>query len=48
MHAQDDSLEVVELAALLHDIKDWKYSKDAGEGAEAVEVCVCVCVYVCV
>mmetsp|Transcript_6328 Transcript_6328/g.16285 ORF Transcript_6328/g.16285 Transcript_6328/m.16285 type:complete len:227 (-) Transcript_6328:193-873(-) len=32
-----ESLEVVELAALLHDIKDWKYSKDAGAGSEAVK-----------
>ena len=31
-----ESLEVVELAALLHDVRDWKYSGDADAGADAV------------
>ena len=30
------SLEVVELAALLHDVRDWKYSGDVDAGADAV------------
>ena len=30
------SLEVVELAALLHDVRDWKYSGDVDAGAAAV------------
>jgi len=30
-------LEVVELAALLHDIKDWKYSNSETAGVEAAE-----------
>ena len=30
------SLEIVELAALLHDVRDWKYSGDADAGARAV------------
>lgn len=29
--------EIVELAALLHDVRDWKYSGDADAGAKAVE-----------
>jgi len=33
----EPSLAVVEFAALLHDIKDWKYSKDAVTGADAVK-----------
>ena len=30
------SMRTVELAALLHDVRDWKYSGDANAGAEAV------------
>ena len=30
------SLEVVELAALLHDVRDWKYSGDRDAGERAV------------
>ena len=29
-------LEIVELAALLHDVRDWKYSGDTASGARAV------------
>lgn len=31
----DDTLLIVELAALLHDIKDWKYSGSESAGADA-------------
>lgn len=31
------SLEIVELAALLHDVRDWKYSGDVDAGADAVK-----------
>jgi uncharacterized protein len=30
------SIEIVELAALLHDVRDWKYSSDVNAGADAV------------
>lgn len=41
---QASSLPVVELAALLHDVKDWKYSRDEAAGAEAVKVkSLCQC-----
>ena len=30
-----DTLQVIELAALLHDIKDWKYSGSESAGSEA-------------
>jgi uncharacterized protein len=33
---KDLDLEVVELAALLHDVKDWKYSGSEHSGADAV------------
>lgn len=32
----ESSMLTVELAALLHDVRDWKYSGDANAGAEAV------------
>ena len=34
-------LEVVEVASLLHDIQDWKYSGSETAGANAVQVKVC-------
>ncbi len=33
----DDTREIVQLAALLHDIADWKYSGSETAGAEAAE-----------
>jgi HD superfamily phosphohydrolase len=35
---QDTSLGVVELAALLHDVQDWKYSHSTAAGTQAVQV----------
>uniref|UniRef100_A0A6A7GDU3 Hd repeat domain-containing protein n=1 Tax=Hirondellea gigas TaxID=1518452 RepID=A0A6A7GDU3_9CRUS len=34
---EGDDLQIIELAALLHDVKDWKYSKSETAGVEAVQ-----------
>ena len=35
--AQAASYEVVELAALLHDVNDWKYAKDSHAAAAGIQ-----------
>ena len=39
-NASVQDLEVVEIASLLHDIQDWKYSGSEVAGANAVQVTV--------
>ena len=41
--AQDHDLQIVHLAALLHDVGDWKYSSSMEAGAHRVQVQRCSC-----
>jgi len=41
------NLELVEIASLLHDIQDWKYSGSETAAATTVQVCVSMLQMLC-
>ncbi len=41
MCIQEESVHLVEVAALLHDVQDWKYSQSESASSIAVQVMLC-------